>query len=281
LREQNELDRSIAALRAMYVPGQSREQSRGGSPGTVSDLPEQSRLRESSTTGYGPTSGSNKSEFSLSVFPEPPQVPRITETLARAGRRSSMASPPTPTQMSYTEEQVLPVSTAEDEVAISAFGRRIGSAGTHYDVTSFIGDLTAPNQGSAAQLAMYLRDSYTDSEPDSVDRATIVTVERRPSNGVISRPQLVDKASLVPEVPVPASSSTPARPPESSVRGTPSRQQSPSPPPPAFTRAPSARALVTQSGRVVGLPPRPKRGDSPTGDRQMGNVLNTAAYKKR
>lgn len=142
-------------------------------------------------------------------------------------------------------------------------------------------DLTAPNQGSATQLAMYLRDSYTDSEPDSVDRATIVTVERRPSNGVISRPQLVDKASLVPKVPVSASSSTPARPPGSSARGTPSRQQSPSPPPPAFTRAPSARTLVTQTGRVVGLPSRPKRGDSLTGDQQMGNVFNTAAYTKR
>ena len=120
-------------------------------------------------------------------------------------------------------------------------------------------DLTAPNQGSAAQLAMYLRDSYTDSDPDSVDQATIVTVERRPSNAVISRPQLVEKTSLVPEVPVSASSSTTGRPPGRSARGIPSRQLSPSPPLPAFTRAPSARALVTQTGRVVGLPPRPKR----------------------
>lgn len=144
-------------------------------------------------------------------------------------------------------------------------------------------DLTAPNQGSAAQLAMYLRDSYSDSESGSVDQATIVTVERRPSNAVISRPQLVEKTSLVPEVPVSArgSESTPARPPESSARGTLSRQQSPSLPPLAFTRGPSARALVTQSGRVVGLPPRPKRGDSPTADQQMGNVPNTAAYEKR
>jgi hypothetical protein len=145
LREQNELERSIAALRAMSVPGQSGEQPRRGSPGSVSDLPERSRLRESSTTGYGPTSSSNKSEFSLSVFPVPPQVrqPQITETPARTGRRSSMASAPTPTRMSYTEEQVLPVSTAEDEVAISAFGRRTESAGTHYDVTSFIGGAAA------------------------------------------------------------------------------------------------------------------------------------------
>ena len=144
LREQNELERSIAALRSMFVPGQGREEPRGGSPGAVSDLPEQSRLRESSTTGYGPTSASNRSDFSLSVFPEPPQVPQITETLARTGRRTSMASAPTPTHLSYTgEEQILPVSTAEDEVSILAFGRRTESAGTHYDVTSFIGGAPA------------------------------------------------------------------------------------------------------------------------------------------
>ena len=143
LREQNELERSIAALRSMF-PGQSGEESRGGSPGTVSDRAERSRFRESSTTGYGPTSASNKSEFSLSVFPEPPQVPQITKTLPRTGRRTSMASAPTPTQMAYAvEEQVLPVSTAEDEVAILPFGRRTESAGTHYDVTSFIGSAPA------------------------------------------------------------------------------------------------------------------------------------------
>jgi len=143
LREQNELERSIAALRSMF-PGQGGEEPRGGSPGTVSDRAEPSRLRESSTTGYGPTSASNKSEFSLSVFPEPPQVPQITATPTRTGRRTSMAPAPTPTQISYAvEEQVLPVSTAEDEVAILSFGRRTESAGTHYDVTSFIGSAPA------------------------------------------------------------------------------------------------------------------------------------------
>ena len=42
---------------------------------------------------------------------------------------------------------------------------------------------------------MYLRDSDTESI-GSADLATIVTVERRPSNAVLSRPKLVEKTSL-------------------------------------------------------------------------------------
>jgi hypothetical protein len=120
--------------------------------------------------------------------------------------------------------------------------------------------------------------------------ATIVTVQRRPSSGVITRPQLVEKSSLIPDVPVSASTSTAARPLDRSARDPPfttvTRQPSPtsdlrtSPPAAAFARAPSARSLVTPTGRV-GLPPRPKLDDSKRGDQQMGNVLNTAVLEKR
>jgi hypothetical protein len=144
LREQNELERSIAALRAMFSPRRSGEPLRFASPDTVTDNPERSRLRESSTTAYGPTSASGRSDFSLSVFPEPPQVPLIAENLRRNGLRSSAVSAPTPTQRTYSiGEQILPVSTAEgDNVAISASGRRTESAATQYDVTSFIGGVS-------------------------------------------------------------------------------------------------------------------------------------------
>jgi hypothetical protein len=144
LREQNELERSIAALRAMFSPRRSGEPLRFASPDTVTDHPERSRLRESSTTAYGPTSASGRSDFSLSVFPEPPQVPLIAENLRRNGLRSSAVSAPTPSQMTYSiGEQVLPVSTVEgDNVAISASGRRTESAATQYDVTSFIGGVS-------------------------------------------------------------------------------------------------------------------------------------------
>lgn len=152
LREQDELDRSIAAVRAMFIPGRSGELPRGASPDTVSDHPERSRFRESSTTAYGPTSASGRSEFSLSVFPEPPQVPTIAGSLRRSALRSSVALAPTPTQSTYTiGEQALPVSTAEgDNDAISAFGGRAESGATHYDVTSFIGGVSTipfPSRG--------------------------------------------------------------------------------------------------------------------------------------
>jgi hypothetical protein len=145
LRERDELDRNIAAVRAMYVPGQGGELLRGASPDTASDHPERGRFRESSTTAYGPTSASGRSEFSLSVFPEPPQVPMIAGNLRRSGLRSSTVPAPTPTQSTYSigEQAPLPVSTTEDDnVANSASGRRTESAATHYDVTSFIGGVS-------------------------------------------------------------------------------------------------------------------------------------------
>jgi hypothetical protein len=142
LREQNELEKSIAALRAMFSPGRGGEPLRGASPDTVSDHPERNRFRESSTTGYGPTSASGRSDFSLSVFPQPPQVPLLADSLRRNDLRSTAA---TPTQATYSiGEQVLPISTTDgDNVADSAPGRRTESAGTQYDVTSFIGGVPA------------------------------------------------------------------------------------------------------------------------------------------
>jgi hypothetical protein len=112
-------------------------------------------------------------------------------------------------------------------------------------------DLTFPDQRTAAQIAMYLKDSDAESEADSADLATIVTVERKSSNAVISRPQLVDKASLAPEGP--------------SRRYSPTSDLISPPKPAAFNRAPFARPL-TPSGRVVGLPPRPKLDVSLPGD---------------
>jgi len=146
LREQNELERNIAALRTMFVQGGSGEEQKLKTSDAISDPPEQSKLRDSlTTTAYGPTSASGRSDFSLSVFPEPPEIPRVTEK----PRTYESQSPPmlarTPTQRTFNMgEQGFPVSTAEgDDMASLAFGRRTESAGTHYDVTSFIGGALA------------------------------------------------------------------------------------------------------------------------------------------
>ncbi|KAH9968984.1 hypothetical protein BC827DRAFT_301303 [Russula dissimulans] len=272
LREQNELEKSIAALRTMLAQGGGGEGQRAKTSDPVSDPPGQSKLRDSlPTTAYGPTSASGRSDFSLSVFPEPPEMPRVTEKLRTYQSQSPPMLTRTPTQRTFSSgEQGFPVSTSEgDDMAISAFGRRTESAGTHYDVTSFIGDLTSPNRASAA---MYLKDSDTDSEAGSADLATIVTVERRPSNGVISRPQFVEKTSLASEPGPVHHRSLSSRSHVNSARGGSITRQHSSRPdrgipslPAGFTRAPSSRSL-TPAGRVVGLPSRPKLDVSPSRD---------------
>lgn len=128
LREQDQLERSIAALKSMFS-------QRGSGEGENPDAALHSsgnKLRESSTTVYGPTSASNRSDFSLSVFPEPPEV---------QGTRSSSVLAP---HLSFDiVGRSFPVSTgAFDDVAGLALGG-LESAGTHYDVTSFIGGAPA------------------------------------------------------------------------------------------------------------------------------------------
>jgi hypothetical protein len=137
LREQDQLERSIAALKTMFEQGRSEGGRMGEGSNTVRHLSGRSRLRESSTTGYGPTSASNRSDFSLSVFPEPPE-PGDTEDLDSIRPRSSLVPALTPTRIPFDIGRGFPVSTTGiDDVAGLALGME--SAGTRYDVTSFIG----------------------------------------------------------------------------------------------------------------------------------------------
>ena len=137
LREQDQLERSIAALKTMFEQGRSEGRRRDESPNTVRHLSGRSKLRESSTTVYGPTSASNRSDFSLSIFPEPPEQ-GVAENLSRIRPRSSSLP-----ALSFDIGRRFPVSTAGiDDVAVSALGG-MESAGTHYDVTSFIGGASA------------------------------------------------------------------------------------------------------------------------------------------
>lgn len=135
-----------------------------------------------------------------------------------------------------------------------------------FAVKLLVTDLTSPEQQSAARVAMYPRDSDTESETGSADLATIVTVERRPSNAVLSRPKLVEKTSLVPEAKGRAYTSrfTPARSHDHSANRSaadaPTRHSPTSNPgtsTPSFEPRLSPRPL-TLSGRGMGLPSRPK-----------------------
>jgi hypothetical protein len=143
LREQDQLERSIAALKTMFEQGRSEGRRRDEIPDTVRRLSGRSRLRESSTTAYGPTSASNRSDFSLSIFPEPPEQ-GVTEDISRIRPRSSSVPALTPTQISFDIGRSFPVSTTGiDDVEGLALGG-MEAAGTHYDVTSFIGGASRP-----------------------------------------------------------------------------------------------------------------------------------------
>lgn len=136
-REQVELERSIAALRASTPLGKGKGQVNRD---TISDLPERGTARESSTTGNGHTSISGKSEFSLSIFPEPP----ITQQFEEDYRQSPLSSALLPPRQSiFTAEQGFPTSNrgSEDGTTLG-FGLRALSVGTRYDVTSFIGGVS-------------------------------------------------------------------------------------------------------------------------------------------
>ncbi|KAI9445220.1 hypothetical protein H4582DRAFT_1914059 [Lactarius indigo] len=277
-REQIELERSIAALRESAPLGKRGEEGRAGRD-TMSDLPERSTVRESSTTGNGHTSASGKSDFSLSVFPEPPQMREFEEDY-RDDRQSSSSSILLPPPISiFTAGQGFPTSSrGSDDGTMLEFGLRTASVGTRYDVTSFIGDLSSPD-GTLSQNPAQPWISDTESEPGSAVQATIVTVERKTSS--VSRPRLVRGPSLAIDTSV---SSIPRRLGGPSVRGaateTPAPEQfSPvstlrvSPPPAIYTRG--VRPLPTSTKRIVGLPPRPKLNINPPADQQIEDVLDT------
>ncbi|KAH8988890.1 hypothetical protein EDB92DRAFT_1947797 [Lactarius akahatsu] len=276
-REQIELERSIAALRESAPFGRRGEEGQVDRD-TMSDLPERT-ARESSTTGNGHTSVSGKSDFSLSIFPEPPHMEEFEGDYRRDHQSSSSSILPPPPISIFSAGQGFPTSSgASDDGTMLEFGLRTASVGTRYDVTSFIGDLSSPDETLAQNPAQpWISD--TESEPGSAVQATIVTVERKTSS--VSRPRLVRGPSLATDTSIPSISRRLGSP---SVRGAVTETSAPeqfppvstlrvSPPPAIYTRG--VRPSPTSTKRVVGLPPRPKLSISPPADRQIEDVLDT------
>jgi hypothetical protein len=135
LRQQNELERDIVALQTTMFGPEQGDGRNGPGPDPSSSFSERSQARESSGTGIGPKSASNKSDFSLSVFPEPPQMRRVTGDFSKYNRQSALQPALVPSTR-VSVEQRFPTSTRESDVAVFS---RPESAGTRYDVTSFIG----------------------------------------------------------------------------------------------------------------------------------------------
>ncbi|KAG5654773.1 hypothetical protein H0H81_003781 [Sphagnurus paluster] len=172
LRQQTELDKSIAALRLFSTSTESFPNTGVTSNTDVPTPPPiptyiplrggssfKGRSNSASTASYlgrKPDSASNRSDFSLSIFPEPPVVvsedfpvsSRLERLVGRARTRreapNTLTSDMVPIRVRDEETPSLPVSPTLYEGT-----RRLDSnIGAHYDVTSFIGGLTLP-RGSA------------------------------------------------------------------------------------------------------------------------------------
>ncbi|KAI0274618.1 hypothetical protein BC834DRAFT_1453 [Gloeopeniophorella convolvens] len=143
LREQNELEKSIATLR-VFAARQDPDRGQDTSGAPISDLLGQSRTRESVGAGNVSTSASGRSEFSLSIFPVPPRTRRSGE--ASISNRRSSTSGLIPLR--------LPVTVREEQRSGSPANLRprADSDVSHYDVTSFIGGPSSSRQKAGLAL---------------------------------------------------------------------------------------------------------------------------------
>lgn len=158
LRQQTELDNSIAALRLLspQQPGRDSGEPIGPMDGVTNSNGPKDLNRSNSSVGL-PSSG--RSEFSLSNFPEPPMtftstangIPSPTSTsrgrFDRNEERRSVAAGLLPPKMPILSEYpTTPMPDSPGRSSEDAGNRpgnmsrmKVDSGGTQYDVTSFIG----------------------------------------------------------------------------------------------------------------------------------------------
>ncbi|CAA7266572.1 unnamed protein product [Cyclocybe aegerita] len=200
-RQQNELDRSIAALRLfsnhaeapVAVPSESASNSDQGAADSSAN---QSRSVVADSVVTNKTESiSNRSDFSLSIFPDPPVVPRnavatkYSQEHLRTDSKSNdlETSPPQRPGPRNIEPLIIPPETAatmgSGPVSQSGLTDAFTSAGTQYDVTSFIGDLTGPSSGSRNNLSPDDLGSDTDETPTI--RTAVV------GNAIVLRPMIL------------------------------------------------------------------------------------------
>ncbi|KAG2023333.1 hypothetical protein CC2G_000997 [Coprinopsis cinerea AmutBmut pab1-1] len=149
-QEQSILDQSIAALRRVRF--EQDEDKRPNNPSA--DSVESARSAATRSTIYSSkVSSPNASDFSLSVFPEPPTTP-APQTPSATGFRQLPPRPTSPGNFLRPSLKrtpptgIIPIqlelSQRPDSASGLPFSPNFDSAGTQYDVTSFIGDLSSP-----------------------------------------------------------------------------------------------------------------------------------------
>ncbi|KAF9044840.1 hypothetical protein BDZ89DRAFT_1058937 [Hymenopellis radicata] len=193
LRQQNELDKSIAALR-LFSPDPSSEsfpKASEAEPSTAKPSSHPYSVAASSSSGRKADTSSARSEFSLSVFPEPPVLNRPVSSFGPLEETSTTLpiSRFIPADVSASHKDSFVSSIPTSPNSIWPGHERYDSAGTQYDVTSFIGDLTDPAlrgqrtgsvfKGAAAEL------SDVESGDESPVIVTATPAVARSANAVI------------------------------------------------------------------------------------------------
>ncbi|KAI0034306.1 hypothetical protein K488DRAFT_84155 [Vararia minispora EC-137] len=322
MREQSELEKSIAQLR-MFASTSSADLYESSAQAVTTDSSSESGPRATVVSSYSggvPPSASVKSEFSLSNFPEPPLVRRSSQVQPSSILReeqvsmtsdSETVSPDSvadsasvqlellpPRMPAALEGQVIPSSTrtSEDSTATFALPKsRADSAGTQYDVTSFINTLSVPERTKAtSSLAVSVKPDDEMSEPTSATFAEIVTVERRPSDGQAVRAYRLEGGverkrgadTTMAKLSSGRMGAIPLRSQSADDTGGPSQPlRIVSPIPELFTQqsspkinSPQVEFARTASGRAAGLPARPRMIGHPK--RQSSMDSSPLAYER-
>ncbi|KAH9946804.1 hypothetical protein B0H21DRAFT_383209 [Amylocystis lapponica] len=261
IRQQMDLEKSIAALR-LFSPdpalreGEGEEERRASaSSGSQSQSQAQSRIDHSAT----------QSEFSLSNFPEPPWGRASTSSTVTISQERSPVSGESGELGGQREGRELTPEILEpplmpaaiDELMTSSGSRyRTGSAGTQYEITSFIGNLTSPQTDhrkdlSSSTINLPSEEEATIGRPMGISDSSWTTQTARPA--LTGRAAATEPASM-------SLGSSPLRNP-TQISGHVANASSTSSASSTGSTGVSRSTSATPSGRFVrpvGLPPRPR-----------------------
>ncbi|KAF9452639.1 hypothetical protein P691DRAFT_803760 [Macrolepiota fuliginosa MF-IS2] len=218
MRQQNELDKSIANLRLLSVDTSSIKPPAKSAPtlpgsSLAEDSPASAKSRPQSTLRTD--SLSQHSEFSLSIFPVPPSRPESVTAERRFSKPMALRKPPQiPVSSLNQAPSTSPIPESPSQTGGTA---RLTSAGTQYDVTSFIGDLTG-NRYTATTGTLPLDALHNQVDNESGTKVDLSGDEATPPGNLANTnlQELGLKPMLLPSVaserkPIPPLRARPAR----------------------------------------------------------------------